>query len=265
MFVRLPRLVATLAFVVPVALPAQGFEYAASSGQYRVSQKATGTQEAQGQTQEFQTSNSELLTITVARASRDTLNLSVFVDSVTAVGPMGMPVPGLDRLAGRTVTAKLSPAGVVYAAVGPTDDSIPNGAQITTDLSRILPRVKARLAPGASWADTTSGTVRQNGLSVDRRVISTYTVAGDTTWQGQQAWKLNRESNTTMTGGGAPNGQMMSLEGTATGKGVVVVSKSGVVLGGTGEDHADIKLTLTAQAMEVAITTTTNTAVEKVK
>jgi hypothetical protein len=265
MFQRACRLAAAVCLVMPLTLRAQGFEYAASTGQYRVSQKTSGSQDAMGQTQEFQTTNNELLTVTVARASRDTLALTIFVDSVTAVGPMGMPVPGLDKLAGRTVTAKLSPAGIAYSVVGPTDDSLPNGTQITSELSRLLPRVKAKLAAGASWQDTVTGTVRQNGMSVDRRVVATYTVAGDTTVQGQKAWKLTRETSTTMSGGGAPQGQMMSMEGTATGKGVLVVSQSGVYLGGQSEDHASIKVTLTAQAMDVAITTTTNTSIEKVK
>ena len=58
--------------------------------------------------------------------------------------------------------------------------------------------------------------------------------------------------------GGAPQGQMMSMEGTANGKGTVVLSQSGVYLGATSEDHANIKITITAQAMDVTVTTTSN-------
>jgi hypothetical protein len=259
------RLAAALGLMLPFALRAQAFEYAATSGQYRVTSKTTGTQDAMGQTQQFQTSNNQLLSVSLARATRDTMALTIVVDSVNAVGPMGMPMPGLDKLVGQKISAKLSPVGVVYSAQGPADDSVPNGSQITTELSRLLPRIKAKLAPGAAWTDTVTGTVKQNGMSIDRQVIATYAVAGDTTVQGQKAWKLTRETNTSMTGGGAPQGQMMSMEGTATGKGIVVMGQNGVYLGGTSEDHANIKITLTAQAMDVTVTTTSNTAVEKVK
>src|SRR5437868_9824844 len=76
MFPRACRLVAAACLVAPLALGAQSFEYAASTGQYRVSQKTSGTQDAAGQTQEFQTTNNELLTVTVARPTHDTLALT---------------------------------------------------------------------------------------------------------------------------------------------------------------------------------------------
>src|SRR3954470_1753131 len=109
MFARVSRLATVLALVSPFALRAQGFEYAPATGQYRVTSHTTGTQEAMGQSQEFQTSNNQLLSVTLARPVRDTLALTIVVDSIAAVGPMGMPMPGVDKLAGQKISAKLSP------------------------------------------------------------------------------------------------------------------------------------------------------------
>jgi hypothetical protein len=253
------------ALLTPSTLSAQAFEYAPSTGQYRVTSKTTGAQDIMGQTQQFETSNDELLTVTVARPHADTLALTVVVDSLDAVGPMGMPVPGADKMTGVTVSAKLSPFGALYWSIGPRDDSIPNGEQITSELSRLLPRIRAKLAQGTTWTDTTSGSVRQNGVDIDRRVIATYLVAGDTTIGGMKSWKMMRETLTTMSGSGAPNGQTMSVEGRATGKGIVLMSQSGVYLGSESEDRANVKIMLTPQAMDVSVTTTSQTKIEKVK
>ena len=265
MFVRVSRLAAAAAFLVPLALSAQGFEYAASSGQYRVTTKTSGTREAMGQTQTFDASTVELLSMTVAKAAKDTLALSVTIDSATGTGPMGMPLPGYDKLPGKKVAARLSPGGMVYSAQGPTDDSLPNGSQYTTELSRLLPRVKSALSSGATWTDTVKTTLHNSGLDLDRQSISTYQVTGDTTVAGASGWKIARQSQITMTGGGTTQGQLVSMESTGTGTGVFVVSKNGVFLGAMRDEDSSVKITLTAQAMDITGTNKTHITVDKVK
>jgi hypothetical protein len=265
MLVRAPRLAAAIVFLVPLTLPAQSFEYAASSGQYRVTTKTTGTREAMGQTQQFDAATSELLSMVVARSTKDTMTLSVTIDSATGTGPMGMPMPGFDRLPGKKVVAKLSPSGNVYTAQGPTDDSLPNGAQFTTELSRLLPRVKSALSSGATWVDTVKTSLHNNGLDLDRQAISTYHVTGDTTVGGASGWKVTRQSAITMTGGGTTQGQLVALESSGTGTGTFVVSKSGVFLGAMGDEDSNVKITLTAQAAEITGTNKTHITVDKVK
>ncbi|MEX2179932.1 MAG: hypothetical protein WD801_14555 [Gemmatimonadaceae bacterium] len=109
MFPRSLPLAFALGLALPATVIAQGFEYAAGTGQYRVSSTTAGTQEAMGQTQEFDTSSDQLLTLTVARAHRDTLLVTTVIDSMAAVGPMGMTPPGLDKLIGLRVLARTSP------------------------------------------------------------------------------------------------------------------------------------------------------------
>jgi hypothetical protein len=265
MFARPSRLALALALALPTAVSAQGFEYAPTTAQYRLTSTTKGAQEAMGQKQEFESSNSQLLSITVARPSKDTVAMTAVIDSITAVGPMGMVPPGLDKLLGVKVSAKLSPFGAVYSSEGPKDTTIANVAQITDEMGRFLPRIRGKLTAGSSWTDTTTGKVKQNGIDIDRQVVAKYTVAGDTTIGGEKAWKITRETTTSLSGSGAPQGQPMTMEGVSNGKGTLFMSQKGVFVGSTSEDQANIKITLAANGMEIGVTTTANTKVEKVK
>ncbi|HEU4993272.1 MAG TPA: hypothetical protein VFT29_00550 [Gemmatimonadaceae bacterium] len=262
-----PLYVATvLALIVPATATAQDrFEYAASTGQYRVSSATKATQEAMGQKQDFESSNLQLLTVTVARASKDTTILTIVIDSISIVAPMGMVPPGMEKLKNSKITAKITPYGMPYSVVGPTDDSIPNATQITDDMSRFLPRIKTRLAAGAAWTDTITGKVKQGGLELDRRVVAKYTVVGDTTVNGEKSWKIARESATTSSGSGTAQGQAMSLEGTANGKATLVVSQKGVFLGSANSEQATAKITVAASGLEITVVTNTTASIEKLR
>jgi hypothetical protein len=268
MFAR-PAPASILAFVLFLALPAgataQGFEYTPGTSQYRISSSTKGVQEVMGQKQEAEQSSSQLVTVTVGRASKDTLGMTVVLDSIEMVGPMGMTPPGLDKLKGLKVSAKLSPFGKFYSAEKPTDSTMASMGQIAEGLSNFLPRIRGKMAAGSTWTDTTSGKVNQGPFELDRKAISKFTVVGDTTVGGEKSWKIARESNTTLSGSGAPQGQPATMEGTSSAKAVVVVSKKGVFVGSSSEDQANIKVLLAANGMEVGITQTGTTKIEKVK
>ncbi len=264
MFRRSLPLAFALCLALPATIIAQGFEYAASAGQYRVTSAVTGTQEAMGQTQEFTSSSNQVFTLTVARAHRDTLLVTTVVDSIAVVNPMGMTPPGLDKLIGLRVLARTSPFGLLYSAEGPPD-SIPEASQLTDELSRVLPRIRGPLASGVTWTDTSARVVKQNGLDINRHVISTYTVLGDTTVGGETSWNIGRESQSVMSGSGAPQGQAMTLEGTAKGKGHVVISRGGVYVGSASTDEVNLKVVIAANGMEIGIVQNANTTVQKVK
>ncbi len=255
-------LVLILAF--PATAAAQGFEYTPSASQYRITSTTKGAQEVMGQRNEFESSSNQLISITITRPVKDTLSVAVVIDSISAVGPMGMTPPGLDKLPGVKVVSKVSPAGVVYSAQGP-DSTVPNAQQLTDEMSRVLPRIRTTLAPGATWSDTVTLKGKQGEMEVERYVIAKYTVVGDSTVGSESSWKIARETNTALKGSGAPNGQPMTLEGTSAGKGAVLVSKKNVFVGMQNDEQVDIKIVLTANGMEVGITQTASTKVEKVK
>ena len=247
--------------VAPVNRP---FEYAASTGQYRITTKTKGSQEAMGQKTDFESTNSQLLSVTVTRPSKDTATVTIVIDSVTAVGPMA--APGFERLRGAKVTAVTSPTGIVYTTSGPAEGTVPNASQVTDDLGRFLPRIRQNvLSAGASWMDTTSGKVKQAGVDVERKTIAKYTVLGDTVVGATKTWKIARETSSSLTGSGAMQGQPITLQGTSTGHGTILVNPNGVFAGSESADQANVKIVLTANGVEIGVTTTANTKVEKVK
>lgn len=269
MFGRPTPTPASLAFILTLALPAaavaQGFEYAPGTGQYRIATTTKGVREMMGQKQEDESSSNQLMTVTLTRPVKDTMAMTVVLDSLSMVGPMGMTPPGLDKLLGMKVTAKLSPYGMFYSAEAPKDSSMAGGNQIVEGLRGFLPRLHGKLAPGATWTDTIAGKVNQGPFELERRVISKFTVVGDTTVRGEKIWKIARESNTSLSGSGAPQGQPATMEGTSSAKGTILVSPKGVFVGSNSEDQANIKVVLAATGMEIGITQTANTKIEKVK
>lgn len=264
MFARPSPLALALSIALPATAIAQGFEYSPGSAQYRITLKTKAAQETMGQKQEFESSSNQLLSVSIARPAKDTLAMTVVLDSISSVSPMG-PTPGLDKLVALKVVSKLSPTGAYYSSVVPSQDSIPNAGQLAEAMGSFLPRIGAKPGPGATWTDTTTGKAKQGGIDIDRRTISKYTVVGDTTVSGEKSWKINRETNTTLSGSGTAQGQPMTMEGSSTGKGAVFVSQKGVFVGGEGVEDASIKIVMAANGMEIGVTTTTNTKVEKVK
>ena len=254
---------AAAAAAVPAA--PKMFRYAPSASQYRFTSAAKGSQSMMGQSQDFETSAMRLVSITVAQATGDTLSLGIVLDSVSIVGPMGMAPPGMDKLNGAKFSAKVSPTGMVYSVSGPSETDLPMAAALTDEMGRTLPRIKANLVAGATWTDTVSDKPKQNGMSLDRQIISHFTVVGDSTVGGEAAWKITRESTTSASGAGAPQGQNVVLESTGTGKSTILISKRGVLLGGESEEQSVAKVTMTANSMEIGIKSTTTTKVLKVK
>jgi hypothetical protein len=248
-----------------VAAAPKPFEFAASTGQYRFSASSKIVQSMMGQSQDMATSNSRLMTIALARSAPDTITMSMTIDSITLVGAMGMTPPGLDKVPGSKFVAKIAPNGTFYSVTGPSETDNPLGAGMTDELGRALPRIKAILAAGATWTDTVKDRIRQSGLDVEREIITTYVVTGDSTVGGEASWKVSRSLSSKGTAKGSTQGQDITLESSGTGKGMLVISKKGVLMSGTGEETGAGLVTLVANGMQVNINSTTTTSFTKVK
>jgi hypothetical protein len=263
MSARSTRIALALAVALPALSSAQGFEYAPGTSQYRITQATKASQEAMGQKQELESSSNQLVTITVARASKDTITLSAVVDSVSQIGPMG-PVPGVEKLIGLKADAKFSPGGKLYSASA-RDSSIMGAAGVAEGLGRFLPQIRGRLVKGATWTDTSSGKVKQSGLDVDRKTVTKYAVVGDTVVGGERSWKLTREDSTSLSGSGVTQGQAITMEGTSIGKGAMFVTQKGTFVRAVGDEQSNVKLVLSANGLEINVVSNTNSTVEKVK
>ncbi len=88
--------------LLPAAAGAQAFAYAPGSAQYRVSQSTKISQTVMGQVQEFETSSNQLMSLTLARAAKDTLAMAIVVDSIHALGSPSSDIVRLRHFDGLT-------------------------------------------------------------------------------------------------------------------------------------------------------------------
>jgi hypothetical protein len=241
------------------------FSYAPGTSQYRLTSVTKAKQEAMGQSQDIESTTRQLFTVSVAPGMGDTLNVSTVLDSISVSSSMGMTPPGIDKLPGTKAVAKVARTGQVYTVVTAAPESVPNAAELTYEMTNILPKVRPVLTTGTTWTDTVPRKMTQGGIEIDRKTIATYTVVGDSTVNGQRALKISRSSKMTMSGSGAQGGQPMTLEGTSDGAGMMFVTPAGSFLGFTNEEKASIKVVLSANGMEIGITQNATTTVEKVK
>lgn len=259
------RFVAALALAVPALAGAQSFEYAPGTSQYRVVQSTKAAQEVMGQKNEIESQSTQVVSIKLTRAAKDTVAMDITLDTIFSTNNMNVPSQMMDKFIGMKVAAKISPTGVFYSATGPGEQALANSSTLTDQMGNFLPRMRATLQKGATWTDTTTGKVSQGGVEIERKTVSRYTVEGDTTIANMKSWKVVRRDSTTMSGSGnSPNGPL-TMEGTTKGVGSIFVSPTGHFLGIDGTEDATLKIVLSANGMEIGVTQSATTKVEKIK
>lgn len=260
------RLAAPLALLLALplgsaALRAQGVEYAPGTSTYRISTATRGTQSSPMGSQAFDVGVEQRVTVNIARQAKDTLLATLTIDSISLRS--SGPTPDVSRYRGTKFTTLLSPTGTVYSTHAPEGDQILG--QISEGIARFLPTYRRDLRPGMTWSDSTAGKVTQQGMEVDRTVIADYVVAGDTTVDGEKAFKVKRHTKTKAAGTGTPNGNAVALQSATSGDASFVLSPRGVYLGGSSNDDIDLKLTIVAQGAEISVKQTAVQTVQRLR
>jgi hypothetical protein len=177
----------------------------------------------------------QMLTVSITPRHRDTLGVTIVIDSIHF--DVGQPIPDslIPNLRGMTVRGTMSPLGKLYA-LGATVDSL---AGLADDFRTFFTPLPAELAVGKSWADTMSVDVNPAGLSVGQMTMAvTSRVSADTTYEGAPAWKIERTSTGSGGGTNSDSGTQMVFDMKATGAGSSFFGKNGVYLGGTGTSES---------------------------
>lgn len=244
-------------------LAAQRVEYTPGTTHYLVSTTTTGSQSSVMGNRTFELGLDQRLTVSLTKPARDTLVATLTIDSL-AMHTQEVNVPDVSSLKGSTFVMHLSPTGKVY------DTKAPSGsdqllAQISEGVSRFLPTFRSDLKLGRTWADTSSGKVTQQGLQVDRTIVATYTVTGDTAIAGEPAFKVKRVTNVKASGGGTSGGQAVTLESTTRSDADLLVGKRGVFLGGSTNDDVNLKFTIVAQHAEITIKQQARTKIDALR
>lgn len=265
MVARYTRLSLALALATPLAgtLAAQAPQYSAGTTKYRVVTNAKGSQTSPAGSQSFDLALREQLTVDLMQHAKDTVMATITLDSIALTSSAGA-APDVGTVKGAKFVTMMSPTGKVYSTKPPAglDATL---AQITDGIGRFLPVYRASLAQGTTWSDTTKGKITQQGMEMDRTIVSTYTVAGDTTYLGQKALKINRVTNTVATGSGTAQGTPIAMETTGKGTSTYFMSPNGAFLGATAADDVNSKITVIAQNVEIGVKQSVQTTVEAIK
>lgn len=259
--VRLAILVVAL-LVGTSTLSAQALEYAAGITRYRVSTTTTGSRTTPMGINDFEIGLRQQITVKLARQAKDTLVATVTLDSIDLSGsPTGADV---SSLIGAQVVSLVSPTGKLYSTTAPAGGN-PLISQIAERFGRLLPAYHSDLTAGKTWSDTTTGKVNQQGLDVDRTIVSNFKVERDTTIGGVKAYKVGRITTVRAAGSGTPQGTPVSLESITTSNGAFFVSSKGVYLGGSSTDDMSVKLTILSQGAEIRMKQSARTKIEPIQ
>jgi hypothetical protein len=246
------------------ALPlgAQEVEYAAGTTRYRVSTTRKGTQSTPMGNTSFELGMRQQLTLNLARQSKDTMLATVTLDSIALDG--AADAAEINALRGAKFVSLVSPTGRVYSTQSPENQN-PLASQIVEGMTRFLPAYRAHLKTGETWADTTAGRVTQQGVELDRTIVSNFRVEQDTTIGGVKAYKVARTTSVRAAGSGSAQGTRISMESSGTSNGAFFVSTAGVFLGGSSSDDVDLKLKILAQGAEISMKQNAQTKIEPIQ
>ncbi|MEO8335997.1 MAG: hypothetical protein ABI664_13550 [bacterium] len=260
------RLSMALLIAAPFAaapLRAQGVEYAAGTTTYRISTTTKGSQSSPMGSANFEMGLQQQVTVNLMKHAKDTVLATITIDSI-ALKASG-PAPDVSSLVGKHWVSLISPTGKFYstkAADGPVDPAL---TTITESVARIMPSYRGNIAAGASWADTVSGKVSQQGIDLDRTSVATYNVSGDTTIGGQKAMRVERVLNMKGSGSGNMQGTPVMVETTNSSTGTFFLTPKGVYLGGRINEDVNLKITVVAQNTEITIKQIAQTTTEAIK
>ena len=247
--------------VIAMPVSAQHVEYADGTTRYRVSTTTKGSQTTPLGSSDFELGVQQQITLNLSRQAKDTLLATVTLDSISLSGAGA--AADVSALRGAKFVTLVSPTGRVYSSKTP-ESANPLVAQLAEGVARFLPAYRAELRTGATWSDTSSGKVTQQGMDLDRTVVSNYTVEHDTTIAGLKAFKVLRVTSVKAAGSGKPQGTPVSMESSSTSNGAFFVSTGGVFLGGTSNDDVNLKLTILAQGAEISMKQVAQTSIEPI-
>ncbi|HEY9516751.1 MAG TPA: hypothetical protein VIQ74_13825 [Gemmatimonadaceae bacterium] len=248
------------------ALPAQAtIKYAPVATRYHLISVITRSQEQGGQKTEFKITNEQQVSVQLSEHGKDTLDFAYTLDSSRVVSNPPVQLPDVSRLAGTKVNGSMSRSGKVYAVTSNAAADNADAKNLIEGMSKFLLVLPENAAVGSSWTDTTVNSVGREGNNLDMSSITTSRVVGDTTYQGQKAWRVQRTSVLALNGNQSQSGQALRVEGAGTGSGMYYVSTAGVYLGSFASQSMNLQITIPATGEKVPVKQAVTSTVELLK
>ena len=256
-----PKQVAVAIAALALAAPAAQAQFAYQPGthRYRLEQVTEATQEMAGQTMSNTMTMTQVIGVQLAPGSGDSLAVTFTVDSVGIQSEIpqaqAMAQAEADKLIGAKVAGTVSPLGAIGALEWTNADSANTGGDLSMGFRNFFPRLpRPALEAGMTWTDTTNSKFDANGIDGTATSVVTYTVEGDTTVNGRQAWRISQKGTVTTNGVGNQQGQELALSGGGSIEGTNVVSKDGLYLGGDSRLDQNMTVQVVAMGMEIPVT-----------
>ncbi len=223
--------------------PAGSFTYAPGTRRYQLTTVVARSQNQAGGRApfEFSTTTTMNVTLTLARRARDTLVLSLTVDSVAVASDLDAPPANVATYKGAKLTGLISPQGRIYRFEPPAGATDPLPGLYRSFRRFLVPFPSADIAPGAVWSDTTTTPVKVAGFDTKTVAIMNSRIASDTVYDGQRAWRIDRTGSITIAGTAAARTDTVGLTGDGTIRATDYVAVAGIFLGNTSTQTTQLQ------------------------
>lgn len=251
---------ATASLATPAQTPVR---YAPGTQHYRLHSVVKRSQEMQGQKTEFEITTDQQVSVALAAGrAKDTLQFTYTLDSAKLVSNLPVQLPDVSKMQGTRVVGAMSPNGTVYSyQADPAADSDADRKAVTESMARFLVAVPTTAKIGSTWADTSSSTISREGSDLKTTTITSSRLVGDTTYNGQKAWRIERKSVLSLSGSQSQGDQQLSVVGEGTGNGMYYVSTKGAYLGSTATQNMTMTITIPASGLSVPVQQTATSSV----
>lgn len=213
--------------------------YTPGTRRYRLHLTDQRTQEKNGEKSQGTITNDQLVTVDIRGphgagdvGNNDTLRFAMSLDSITLNSTFNVPLPDVSVMRGTTVSGDMLPSGKVLTFKSDTtaaQDGVDRSSMVESLAHFFLPLPESAKM-GSKWTDTTNANLSRNGTSIQSRTITTSSVVGDTTYDGQRAWRIRRQAVFNTTASQAQENQRVTMSGDGTGEGTYYIGFNGVYL-----------------------------------
>ncbi len=254
---------ASLPSLSPMTLAAQQpIVYGPGSARYHIISVVTRSQE---QGREIKITNEQEVSVQLAAHGSDTLDFAYTIDSSNVTSDPPIQLPDVSKLVGTRVQGAMSRHGKVYEITSNAADSDANAQSLVEGMRRFLIPLPEDAAVGSSWTDTTRNSVSGDAGKLDMSTITTSRIAGDTTFKGKKAWRVERSAQLAIHGTQSQAGQELQVEGSGTGNGTFYLGADGTYLGSSATQSMNMRITLPSTGQSVPITQAVTSRVEMIR
>jgi hypothetical protein len=258
--------------LVAGTLPALGqIHYEPSVQHYRLHTVVERTEERNGDKRSGVITNDQQVTWALKASSgktthtdADTLNFAATLDSASISSTFSTQMLDVSVLRGTKVSGVMLPSGKVLSfKADTTAANVADRESLVSSMAHFLLTLPSTAGAGATWTDTATTNTSNNGITSKTSTITVSNVIGDTTVDGQQAWRVHREFTMTLSATQQQENQMVTVDGTGTGEAMYYIGTNGVYLGSTARQT--MKSAVKAEGMVIPVTQTATSTVTIIK